>query len=57
MLSRDPESDMSRREIQRYLCEPFGLAFDDLAGFPVASYTAPKNQGPRWTALALAPWI
>lgn len=57
MLSRDPESDMSRREIKRYLLEPHGLAFDDLAGFPVPSYIAPKNQGPRWTALALAPWI
>jgi hypothetical protein len=49
---------LTRADIDRCLCEPYGLRFEELLGFPPPDLrTTHANPVPRWSGAALLPWL
>lgn len=57
MIAAETSEDLARADFEQYLCEPFGVAFEDLAGFPAASYVAGKKASPRWAPADVVPYL
>lgn len=55
----DDQSDgLTLPDLERFFCEPYGLRFIELAGFPPPTYPVTKsNPVPRWSGSDLVPWL
>lgn len=57
MIAAEISEDLARHDLEDYLCAPYGLSFEELAGFPPPSYEVGAKGSPRWKAADVAPYL
>lgn len=57
-MSRADYEGLTRADLEFCLGKPFGVRFEELAGFPPASHATTNGKPlPRWAAADVLPWL